>query len=55
MGNYGRSTALGILEETPTHCNPHWSWTNGYDDLRIYVATDAEMAFFTLKYAQDKS
>ena len=54
MGNYSRNTALGILEELPDHCNPHWSWTNGYDDLRIYVATDAELNFFTLKHAVDQ-
>ena len=40
--------ALGILTERPDHCNPHWSWTNGYEDLRIYVASDKELAFFQL-------
>jgi hypothetical protein len=41
---------LGILEDVPAHCNPHWSWTNGYNDLRIYVATDKELAFFQLAH-----
>ena len=50
--NRGKLTTAG--EELPKHCNPHWSWTNGYDDLRIYVATDAELNFFTLKYAVDQ-
>ena len=39
--------------DLPPECNPHWSWTNGYDDLRIYVATDAELTFFQLKFSQD--
>ena len=42
--------ASGLLHELPEHCNPHWSWTNGYDDLRIYVATDKELAFFQLAF-----
>jgi hypothetical protein len=54
MGNYSRNTALGILEEMPDHCNPHWSWTNGYDDLRIYVASDRELAFFQLARPVDQ-
>lgn len=40
--------AQGILDERPKSCNPHWSWTNSYDDLRIYVATEKELAFFQL-------
>ena len=43
----------GSPSEVPEECNPHWSWTNGYDDLRIYVATDAELNFFQLKYPCD--
>jgi hypothetical protein len=46
--------ALGILTEPPDHCNPHWSWTNGYDDLRIYVASDRELAFFQLARPVDQ-
>jgi hypothetical protein len=53
MGNYGR-VAQGILEEPSIHCNPHWSWTNGYDDLRIYVKSTAELGFFQLKYPVDQ-
>ena len=51
MGSLRRlQTASGILEEIPTHCNPYWSWTNGYDDLRIYVKSAAEINFFQLKW-----
>ncbi len=49
----GRS-AQGILTEPPEHCNPYWSWTNGYDDLRIYVKSSAETAFFQLKFPVDQ-
>ena len=34
----------------PKECNPNWSWTNGYNDLRIYVASDKELAFFELAH-----
>ena len=42
--------ATGILSELPDCCNSHWSWTNGYDDLRIYVASDRELNFFQLRW-----
>lgn len=38
------------LLDAPDHCNPHWSWTNGYDDLRIYVRSEEELAFFQLRW-----
>ncbi len=41
-------------EDLPSCCNPHWSWTNGYDDLRIYVATEKELAFFQLSHPVDQ-
>ena len=40
--------------DLPPECNPHWSWTNGYDDLRIYVASDAELTFFQLKFSSEQ-
>lgn len=52
MGNY--RVAQGVLEELPEHCNPYWSWTNGYDDLRIYVRSSAEIAFFQLRFPVDQ-
>ena len=51
MGNL-RSPTVSILEDLPSHCNPHWSWTNGYDDLRIYVRGAAELNFFQLKWSR---
>lgn len=52
VNGYLRSKMMskGIMAQRPDHCNPHWSWTNGYDDLRIYVASDAELNFFQLKW-----
>lgn len=38
-----------LLERSP-HCNPYWSWSNGYADLRVYVASDKELSFFKLKF-----
>jgi len=40
----------GTAAEIPDECNPYWSWTNGYDDLRIYVASDRELNFFQLRW-----
>lgn len=37
----------------PVDCNPNWSWTNGYDDLRIYVKDDPELAFFQLAFKSE--
>ena len=48
--NSTHKSASGILTELPDHCNPHWSWTNGYDDLRIYMASEKELAFFQLAF-----
>jgi hypothetical protein len=45
----------GILPETPEHCNPCWSWSNRLgSDLRIYLAGDAELAFFQLAHPVDQ-
>lgn len=44
----------GSSMERPQHCNPHWSWTNGYDDLRIYVKSSQELTLFTLKHPVDQ-
>ena len=53
MGNM--NLAQGLLPKLPDHCNPHWSWTNGYpDSLRIYAATDRELVFFQLAHPLDQ-
>jgi hypothetical protein len=55
LGSRQIQMASGILEDLPVHCNPYWSWTNGYDDLRIYVRSDAELIFFQLKWPSEQS
>lgn len=35
-------------------CNPEWSWSNGYNDLRIYLASEQQLAFFCLKFPIDQ-
>lgn len=38
----------------PECCNNAWSWSNTYDDLRVYVATDRELTFFQLAHPIDQ-
>jgi hypothetical protein len=38
----------------PECVNPYWSWTNGYEDLRIYVKSQQELTLFQLKYPVDQ-
>lgn len=45
-----QSTSL----ELPPECNPHWSWTNQFDDLRIYLLSEAELSFFQLAHPVDQ-
>jgi hypothetical protein len=39
--------------DVPDCCNPLWSWTNSFEDLRIYVKSDAELSFFCLAFPVD--
>jgi hypothetical protein len=41
-------------DNLPDECNPSWSWTNAYNNLRIYVATPRELAFFQLAFPVDQ-
>lgn len=34
----------------PEDCNEHWSWSNVNQELRIYVASDKELAYFQLAH-----
>jgi hypothetical protein len=43
-----------VLARPSAHCNPHWSWSNSYQDLRIYVATEKELTFFQLAHPIDQ-
>lgn len=37
-------------EPTPEHVNEHWSFCTRFRELRIYVASEAELEFFQLKH-----
>ena len=47
---------LGVQnpQSIPSCCNELWSWSNLYDDLRVYVATDRELTFFQLAFPVDQ-
>ena len=47
---------LGVQnpQPIPSCCNELWSWSNLYDDLRVYVATDRELTFFQLAFPVDQ-
>jgi hypothetical protein len=46
---------IAAAEHTlPAECNPQWSWGNGMDDLRIYLKSGAELAFFQLAHQVDQ-
>ena len=54
FGNVFRYVKPNPLPEMPECVNPYWSWTNGYDDLRIYVKSPQELTLFQLKYQVDQ-
>jgi hypothetical protein len=37
----------------PEHVNFNWSYTNGYDDLLIYVKSNKELTMFKLAHSVD--
>ena len=41
------------LENFSEMCNPLWSWTDSSYDLRIYLASDAELMLFKLKFTKE--
>jgi hypothetical protein len=47
---FGNNHPIGIppAPDLPDSCNPYWSWTNGYNDLCIYIKSDSELVFFQL-------
>lgn len=55
MSQLGISPSKEHADLTGTSlCNPKWSWTIGYNDLRIYVANSQELAFFQLSHPVDQ-
>ena len=41
--------------DTPAFVNQTWSWTNGSDNLRLYMKSEKEVSFFKLKWAKDEN
>lgn len=41
-------------KELPPDCNPNWSWSNGCDDLRIYLQGQKELNLFQLKWSDNQ-
>lgn len=35
--------------------NHHWSWSNGTDNLRIYIRSKEELSFFRLAFSGEKN
>lgn len=50
----GLPIALGVLTEPSVYCNPYWSWSNSHADLRIYLASEQELAFWQLARPVDQ-
>jgi len=40
-----------VLEDVDKYTNPYWSWSNGTEDLRIYICSDKELSFFHLSFS----
>ena len=48
-----RKIVPGQPAEVPAECNPRWSWGKDQGSLRIYIATDSELAFFCMAHPLD--
>jgi hypothetical protein len=42
-------------DSIPEFVNYAWSWTNGYEDLRIYIRGEKELGFFKLAFSEGKN
>lgn len=49
-GGWARPAGFPAPDDLPPECNQLWSWSNSYDDLRIYVHSDKELAYFQLAH-----
>ena len=38
--------------DVPAFINPLWSWTNGSNNLRLYMKSEKELSFFKLKWVK---
>ena len=40
--------------DTPDFVNTNWSWTNGSENLRLYIKDEKMLTLFKLKWLEDK-
>ena len=40
-----------VTDNIEKYVNPHWSWSNGTEDLRIYISSEKELSFFHLSFS----
>lgn len=40
-----------ISTDIDKYVNPYWSWSNGTEDLRIYICNAKELSFFHLSFS----
>jgi hypothetical protein len=50
----GPSAVAKVDCEYPPECNPHWSWSNRFGDLRIYLKGGEELSLFLLAHPVDQ-
>ena len=46
-----------VPKNLPEECNSYWSWSNGFTgagELRIYLKSEAELAFLQLAFPVDQ-
>jgi hypothetical protein len=53
---YYYTVGVSFLDDTkmPDYVNRNWSWTNGYDDLRIYVKSGKVLTMFKLAHSESQ-
>ena len=44
-----------IINDAKKYVNPHWSWSNGTEDLRVYICSDKELTFFNLSFENENT
>jgi hypothetical protein len=41
--------------DAPAFVNRQWSWTNGTNNLRVYLKSEKELSFFKLKWPHENN
>lgn len=48
---YGPTVELGMYFDTNSYINDKWAWDTDNHQMRIYLKSDVELAWFQLKWA----